>query len=265
MFKWANLFVKSEFEKDILSPDGRVRCRFSLKSGQISYKVWRNEKCVINESKLSILICGEKKISNDDLRIVRASHKKHEETFEMPWGEDRYIENNYNETAFYLAESAGDKRLFTVRFRVFNDGVAFRYEIPPQPKFRQISIRDENTEFNVGLDAVAYKIPAYQPDRYEYSYEPALVSDLVSSVHTPLTLRLSSGDFVAIHEAALYDYGSMNLKLGYEQVLKSDITPLSDGTKAHCLLPFKTPWRLIMLADSAIELTTNRLISSMSR
>lgn len=260
MFNW---FGKNEIERDILSPNGRVKCHFSLKSGQISYSVFKNDKQIFKPSKLGLLICGEDPLGKN-LRLIREQKKKHTETIEMLWGEDRFIPNNYAETAFYLAEKKEPKRIFTLRFRVFDNGVAFRYEIPPQPKFSQITIKDELTEFNLDLNSVVWKIPAYQPDRYEYNYEKTMAYDLVRSVHTPLTVYTPNGFYLSIHEAALYNYGSMTLRLNHSSVLQSDITPLSDHTKAHVLLPFQTPWRLIMLADSAIELTTNRLIYALN-
>ena len=180
-------------------------------------------------------------------------------------GEAREIKNNYRELALYISETVDRKRLFTLRFRVFSDGVAFRYEIPPQPKFRQISIKDELTEFSLDLNTIAWKIPAYQPDRYEYNYERTNVYALEHSVHTPLTLHTPNGYYLSIHEAALYNYGSMTIKLSDQQVLKTDITPLSDGTKAHISLPFNTPWRLIMVASSAIELTANRTMYALNK
>lgn len=257
------LFGKSDFEKDIWSPDHNIKCKFSLKSGRIYYSVFKNEKNIVKLSSLGFLVCGEEPL-RDNFCLVRSHTKKHNETIEMPWGEDRYIKNNYNDTSFYLAESKSSRRIMTVRFRVFDDGVAFRYEVPPQPKFRRVTIKDELTEFNLDLNTVAWKIPAYQPDRYEYNYEKTTVFDLEHSVHTPLTLRTPNGFYLSIHEAALYDYGSMTVKLSEKNVLKADITPLSDTTKAHVDLPFKTPWRLIMIADSAIELTTNRLMFALN-
>ncbi len=256
MFKWL---AKDEFEKDILSPNGQVRCRFALKSGQVSYSVFKNDKNIIKPSRLGFLICGEEPLRSN-LRLIRMHLKKHTETIEMLWGEDHYIANNYTEAAFYLAEKKEPSRILTLRFRIFDDGVAFRYEVPPQPKFQRITIKDELTEFNVNLNTTAWKIPAYQPDRYEYNYERTVVYELRDSVHTPLTLRTPNGYYLAIHEAALYDYGSMTIKLNSDHVLSTDITPLSDGTKAHVSLPFQTPWRLIMIADSAIELTANRIM-----
>ncbi len=263
MFKWVNLFTKNELEKDIVSPNNRVRCHFSLRSGRISYSVFRDEKPIVKPSKLGFLIYGEEPLQ-ENLKIIREQTKKNDEVFETLWGEDRYIKNNYSESAFYITEIKEPRRIFTIRFRVFDDGVAFRYEIPPQPKFQRITIKDELTEFNLDLNCSAWQIPAYQPDRYEYNYEKCSVYDLRKSVHTPLTIKTPNGYYLSLHEAALYNYGSMTIKLNEAHALQTDITPLSDGTKAHLLLPFQTPWRLIMLADSAIELTTNRLIYALN-
>lgn len=263
MFKWAKLFSHDTLEQEVYSPNKRICCRFLLKNGQAFYEVLRDEKFVVRSSRLGFLICGENALKNN-LSLVRMMRKKHQETIEMLWGEDKIVDNNYNEAVFYLAEKNGSRRIITLRFRVFDTGVAFRYEIPPQPKFSQISIQDELSEFNFDLNSIVWKIPAYQPDRYEYNYEKSTVYALDKSVHTPLTIKTPDGVYAAIHEAALYDYGSMTLKLNAEKVLYSDITPLSDGTRAHVLLPFHTPWRLIMLADSAIELTSNRLIFALN-
>ncbi|MBR3052015.1 glycoside hydrolase family 97 protein [Candidatus Saccharibacteria bacterium] len=254
MFKW---FAKNEIEKDIPSPDGRIICHFSLKSGRIYYSIKKNDKKIINTSALGFLIFGEDALG-DHLKLVREQKRKHDEVIELPWGEDRFVNNAYTESAFYLSESKEPGRIFTLRFRIFNDAVAFRYEIPPQPKFRRISIKEELTEFDVDPNSTAWHIPAYQPDRYEYNYEKSFVHNLTGPVHTPLTIKTTSGYYLSIHEAALYDYGSMTIKLDSRYTLRSDITPLSDGSKAHVDLPFNTPWRLIMIADSAAELTTNR-------
>ena len=237
MFKWALWHEKGDAVKDILSPNGRIKCVFELKNSQISYHVYRDEKLIIKPSRLGFMICGEEPLTNG-LKLVRSQTKKHEEIIEMPWGEDRYINNNYNEMAFYLAENKEEKRIFTIRFRVFDDGVAFRYEIPPQPKFQRITIKDELTEFNVDQNSIAWQIPAYQPDRYEYNYEKCSVFEITGSVHTPLTMHTPTGYYLSIHEAALYNYGSMTIRINSSNVLQSDITPLSDGTKAHLLLPF---------------------------
>ena len=200
----------------------------------------------------------------NNFKLIREHKQKHAETIEMLWGEDHYINNNYNEVAFYLTENKDPKRIITLRFRVFDNAISFRYEIPPQPKFRQITIKDELTEFNVNLNSTVWKIPAYQPDRYEYNYERTLVHELKTSVHTPLTIKTPNGYYLSLHEAALYNYGSTTIKLNSQGCLSTDITPLSDGTKAHVILPFQTPWRLIMVADSCLKLTTNRTMFALN-
>ena len=258
-----NWFRRNEITRDIFSPNGRIKCHFELKSGSLYYSVYKNDKILVKPSNLGFLICGEEPLGNS-LKLIREHKRKHAETIELPWGEDRYINNNYIESAFYLSESTKDKRILTLRFRVFDDAVAFRYEIPPQPKFNQITIKDELTEFNIEPNSLTWKIPAYQPDRYEYNYERDFVHNLTHSVHTPLTIKTTNGYYLSLHEAALYNYGSTTIKLNEYGHLKTDITPLSDGTKAHIRLPFNTPWRLIMIADSCIELTENRTMYALN-
>ncbi len=258
MFKWAKWHKKGEVLETISSPNERVKCVFVLKNSQIAYYVYKDDKLVIKPSRLGFVICGETPL-NGKLELVRMQAKKVKETVETLWGEDRYLNNEYNETAFYLAEDINENRIFTMRFRVFDDGVAFRYEIPPQPKFQRITIKDELTEFNVDVNSTVWQIPAFQPDRYEYNYEKCLVFEIPGSVHTPLTMHTPTGYYISIHEAALYDYGSMTIRLNSAHALQSDITPLSDGTKAHLLLPFSSPWRVIMIADSAIGLISNKM------
>ena len=263
MLKIKDVFPLYSFKKDFYSPDRNVLCRFELTGNHFYYSVFKDQKEIIKKSRLGVTICGEPTFPKRP-KIVRITEKNHREAVEMPWGEDQFIDNIYSEFAIYIAEESAHERIITVRFRLFDNAVAFRYEIPPQPKFRQISIKEECTEFNLEPETTVWKIPAYQPDRYEYNYEKAKVRDLTASVHTPMTARLTNGVYLSIHEAALYDYGSMNLKLNRRQVLSSDITPLSDHTIAHVLLPFNTPWRLIMLADSAIELTQNRTMYALN-
>ena len=263
MFWWAKLRKKTEITKAIVSPDGRIECHFALKNNQLFYAVTKDGKSIIKPSRLDLLIAGAP-TSYDHLILVRTVARRHTETFEMPIGEDRYIKNNYQEAAFYLAESDKNSRIFTLRFRVFDEGVAFRYEIPPQPAYQQLIIKNEQTEFNLDQNSTAWHIPAYQPDRYEYDYEKSTVAEITQSVHTPLTIHTPNGFYLSLHEAALYNYGSMTIQKTPSGSLVSDITPLSDGTKAHVNLPFNTPWRLIMIADSCLELTKNRLIYALN-
>jgi len=263
---WRNLFglkPKLDHEQELRSPNGRIICSVKLKLGELTYSVKKDGKIILRTSGLGINLQGEQPLKTG-LSIVRIQDKKLDETWTTLVGEQRIIRNNYNETAFYLAETTENGRMFTVRFRIFDDGVAFRYEIPPQPRFQRLIISDELTEFNVDSNSNAWRIPAYQPDRYEYNYEKRPVYALASSVHTPLTIETPLGNYISIHEAALYNYGSMTLKINARNCLQSDITPLSDGMRAYVDLPFNTPWRVIMIGDSPIELITNRDILNLN-
>ena len=264
MFKWAKNLLKESLETDILSPNQSIRCHISLNRQGFFYSVYKNNQLIIKPSLLGFKICGEKPLYKN-LALIRMQKKTHDKTIEMLWGEDKYIKNKYEENIFYLAEKSNPNRLLTIRFRIFDDSVAFCYEIQPQPKFRQISIKEELTEFNIGQNTTVWSIPAYQPDRYEYNYEKSFLSEIKGSVHTPLTMKTPRGIYLSIHEAALYNYGSMTLKRNQNGILKTDITPLSDHTIAHVRLPFKTPWRLIMIADSAIGLTKNRTMYALNK
>ena len=263
---WSKLFGEKpilDHEQQIVSPNGRVIVTVKLKMGQVTYTAKKDGKIVIKKSGLGLNLQGEAPIKQG-LMIVRIHDKKVDEAWETVVGEQRIIRNNYTETTFYLSETVENGRLFTLRFRVFDDGFGFRYEIPPQPRFQRLIISDELTEFNVDVNSSAWRIPAYQPDRYEYNYEKRPVYALASSVHTPLTIETPLGHTISIHEAALYNYGAMTLKLNQNNHLQSDITPLSDGMRAYVDLPFNTPWRVVMIADSPIELITNRIVLNLN-
>ena len=247
-----------EYEKKVSSPDSRLVLHVILKSGHLEYSLSRDSKPIIKTSTIGLKLKDQPKIS-DHLGIVRGIEKSISETWETVWGEDREVDNTYNEFALYLSETKEPNRLFTVRFRVFNDGIGFRYELPPQPSFTRVEVEDEMTEFNIDLNAYCWKIPAFQPDRYEYNYEKSPVFEINSPVHTPATFELSNGLFASIHEAALYNYGEMTLELDEWRALKSNITPLSDGIKARVELPFNFPWRVIMVSETALGLTKNRI------
>lgn len=249
---------KQDITYTIISPNGRVAYVFELARGKMSYMVKKDEKVIVRKSGLGIELSGMKSFQ-EDLGLIRKHAKAEDETWETVAGQEKHIKNDYNEVTFYLAEVSADKRLLTFRVRVFDDGVAFRYEIPAQVDLKRVIITDELTEFALSANDEAWWIPAYQPDRYEYNYTKLPLRDLSSEMHTPLTVATTSGHYVSIHEASLYNYGGMTLKWT-ENALKSDITPRSDGTRAHVDLPFMTPWRTIAVAHNALDLTMNRMI-----
>ncbi|MBQ2660248.1 glycoside hydrolase family 97 protein [Candidatus Saccharibacteria bacterium] len=250
-------------EKEILSPNKKIVCQFSLKQGHLFYAVTKNDKALVKESRLGLKLRDEEKFG-ENLSLVRVRERSFDETWETVWGEEREIRNRYNEKIFYLAENSGKKRLLTIKFRVFDDGVAFCYEIPPQPSFSRAVIEDELTEFRIDPNSEAWRIPAFLPDRYEYDYEKERVFELEEPVHTPITVENLDGTLLSIHEAKLFNYGEMTLKLDEWKALKAEITPLSDGAKAYVDLPFSTPWRVIMIAENVKDLVLNRMVLNLN-
>ena len=248
--------AKTDAVYEVKSPNGRVVVVFILDHGQISYYVKKDDKLILRQSKLGIALKDASPLA-DGFSVVRAYSKSFDETWKAYWGEQHIIRNNYNETAIYLEETEKPNRLLTIRFRAYDDGIAFRYEIPAQNEMKTMVISDELTEFAVDANSRSWSIPAYQPDRYEYNYTEKPVHQLTDSVHTPLTIDCGNC-WLAIHEAALYNYGGMTLKMN-GPALKADITPLSDGMKAYVELPFSTPWRTIIMGHDDLDLTTSRM------
>ena len=261
---FGEIFKKPKIDAvyEVKSPNNRVVASFFVDKGQISYFVQKDDKIILRKSRLGLLLKDASPLA-DNFSVVRAYSRSVDETWKAYWGEQHVIRNNYNETAIYLEETEKPNRLLTIRFRVFDDGVAFRYEVPAQPEMENMVVADELTEFSVDSNSRSWSIPAYQPDRYEYDYVEHPVYSLSESVHTPITIQTPVGHYISIHEAALYNYGSMTLKLNNSS-LKSDITPLSDGMKAYVELPFSTPWRTITIAHDALDLTTSRMVLNLN-
>ena len=261
MFKWAPR-KKGNLNHVVSSPNQKINCRVFLKGGRLFYSIDFEDNTVVYPSALGFEICGNKK-TRQSIKYFRERTTSHKETIEMLWGEDHFICNNYNEIAIELSKDQSFNHSFLVVFRVFDDAVAFRYVILPYDNTKRISIKTELTEFNVDQASTIWKIPALEDNRYEYDYEKTQLVSLHQLVHTPLTIKTPQKTYLSIHEAALYNYGAMNLS-NKNGILAADITPLQDRTKAHVNLPFQTPWRLIMISKNAIGLTTNRVMYALN-
>ncbi|MDR0887443.1 MAG: glycoside hydrolase family 97 protein [Candidatus Nomurabacteria bacterium] len=256
--------------QSLFSPNGRLELFFNLDNGKPFYSVKKDGKDMVKKSFLGFDFTNLAPIKSG-LKVIRTHRKSFDETWTMLVGEQEKVRNNYNELAIYLSESEGLRRIMTLRFRVFDDGFAFRYEFPMQDAgvdekkhSCEWIISDELTEFNIDINSETWSIPAYQPDRYEYLYEKKPIFELEKFRHTPFTIKTPTGHYLAIHEAALYDYGSMTLGLNENKKLQSDITPLSDGSRAHIKLPFNTPWRTVLVAHSATELLKSRMMYNLN-
>lgn len=244
------------------SPNENLTLEVNDEGGQLRYRLIDEHTQIIKWSNLGLSIKSTRAIGQG-VKLIESSNSSVDETSELPWGQNKLLHTKYNELVLTFREASPPMRTIAVRFRLFDDGLAFRYEIPAQDGLEEVEIAQELTEFNVPKDTRAWWIPSYQPDRYEYLYTKTLIGDM-PVVHTPLTLQYSNGRHVAIHEAGLYDFGSMNITLTDEGGLKSEITPLSSGIVANLLVPALLPWRTITVADNAIGLVDSSIMLSLN-
>ncbi|GGY45449.1 glycoside hydrolase family 97 protein [Parvularcula lutaonensis] len=244
------------FDRDVsysvTSPDGDIEITaFTNAYGEPMYEVTFEGEAVIEPSRLGMRFADHQQFK-DGLLIGQKSTNSHDETWEQPWGERRFVRDHHNEMVVTFRDADDERRSFDVRFRAFDDGIGFRYEFPKQRSLRgELAITDELTEFRIPAeDTTAFHIGARLWNRYEYLYETTPVSGM-QMVHTPVTFELGSGDHIAIHEAALVDYSGMSLLLKRGNVLEADLAPRSDGPKVKKRAPFNTPWRTVQIAEDA--------------
>ncbi|HEY0859388.1 MAG TPA: glycoside hydrolase family 97 protein [Pseudoxanthomonas sp.] len=242
----------------VASPDGTLVVELATDNdGRPSYAVSRKGQPVIAPSRLGFLLLDAPKFERN-IEIVQPRTRTFDETWEQPWGERRFIRNHYNELTVTLKEKARPFRRFDVVFRVFDDGVGFRYRFPKQPGLEQVKISEELTEFSLARDATAWWIPAGEWNREEYLYHRTPVQQ-VGDAQTPITFRFGDGTHLSIHEAALVDYSGMNLTRVEERKLKADLTPGIGEGKVVRAAPFDTPWRTLLLSDDAAGLAMSGL------
>jgi alpha-glucosidase len=220
--------------------------------GRVGYMVSRQGTPVIAESRLGFLFTDAPEMLRN-FKAVGHTTRSFDQTWEEPWGEYRTIRDRYNELAISFDEQNWLKRRMTVVFRVFDDGVGFRYELFAAPGFTHANIADELTEFNVAEPATAWWDEALEWNREEYLYHRTPVEE-IGTAQTPLTIRTQSGLHLSFHEAALVDYSGMDLRRIQGRVLKANLMPSSSGPKVSRDLPMATPWRVIMIAPDAPSL-----------
>lgn len=247
----------------IASPDGANVVEIEINGeGRASYRVARNGQAVIAPSRLGFLLVDAPKIERN-LALTAQSSRRFDETWEQPWGEQRRIRNRYNELRFTLTEQSGPRRSIDVVFRMYDDGLGFRYEFPDQPQLREVRILNELTEFNFAQAGEAIWTPALRSNREEYLYYRTPIEQ-IGVTQTPVTLRLDSGLHVSIHEAALVDYSGMNLMHIEGRGLNAALTPGIGDAAVVRRAPFHTPWRTIQLSDTAGGLIESRLILNLN-
>jgi len=249
-------------EATVKSPDGNLTVSFWLESGRPYYSASFKNQSVVEPSLLGMVLENADTISKN-LKVLAVDTVTFNETWEQPWGAQKVVQNNYKEYAVTLAEGEGKNRQFQVVFRVFNDGIGFRYKVPVQANLKEFTIMDELTEFVMADNHDGWWIPAYRDNRYEYLFTKSPINSL-DTVHTPFTMEAKTGLHISIHEAALVDYGSMTIAALGNNKLKCDITPWSDGSKVKTKTPMQTPWRTIQVAENAGDLITSYLILNLN-
>ena len=247
----------------VQSPSGVLTLEASLTGeGRPLYRLMRQGTPVLTDSRLGFLLADAPKLERN-FTIAAQTTSSHDDTWEQPWGERQFVRNRYNELRVTFVETkAPGGRQFDVVFRLYDDGLGFRYEFTENQG--ELRIADELTEFNLASDGEAWWIPAGEWNRYEYLYNRTPITD-VGRAHTPITVRLDSGLHVAFHEAALVDYSGMWLRRVEGTNFRAQLSPGADGAPSVVRTgPFTTPWRTLQIADDAPGLYMSDLILNLN-
>ncbi len=249
---------------EISSPDGEITVAINDDNGP-SYQINFNNQPAITSSKLGMRFKKAQALG-EGFSIKNVQQSQSNSTWQLPWGEREHVVDHHNELVVTFSAERKTANHFKVRFRVFNDGIGFRYEVPKQAGLAgNIEIIDELTEFAIKQPekATAWWIPARGWNRYEYVYNTTDVES-VDRAHTPFTFKLDSGVHISIHEAALVDYAGMTLDQQRPGVLKADLTPWSDGILVKTTANFKTPWRTVQISKDAVGLLNSDIILNLN-
>ena len=252
---WLSTGIAVQGAEQVKSPDGRLVLTAGVKDGTPYYQVSRGSEPIILTSNLGFRLSDG--LLGSDMRLIGKSSDAKDEVWEQPWGEVREIRNHYNELTLRLRENKGRERYLNIVFRVFNDGLGFRYEFPQQTNLKDFQILDELTEFNLPWDAQAWSQKTNGTNYYEavYTREPISRKDTIS---TPVTMEVSDSLYLTIHEADLTDYASINLTPRGNKLLTS-LTPWQSGVKVYATAPFRSPWRYMMITSKPGDLITSTI------
>ena len=285
-------------QQKLNSPDGNLEMTFTLDGqGTPTYELTYKQKEVIKPSKLGLELKKEdanaktdfewtdkKDIDKLDIKTnlyngfeikdVRTS--TNDETWQPVWGEEKEIRNHYNELAVTLNQPAND-RFIIIRFRLFNDGLGFRYEFPQQKNLNYFVIKEEHSQFAMAGDHTAYWIPG-DYDTQEYDYTVSRLSEIrglfsktytenssqtafsPTGVQTALMMKTDDGLYINLHEAALIDYACMHLNLDDKNMIfESWLTPDAQGDKGYMQTPCTSPLRTVIVSDDARNILASRI------
>ncbi len=263
--------------QELSSPNGKLKMIFALlNDGTPTYQLNFNNKEVIKTSKLGFELKNDTNSLIKDFNILSSETSSNDSSWEPVWGEVKSIRNQYNELLITLEQKKSNRTLI-IRFRLFNDGLGFRYEFPSQKNLAYFIIKEEQTEFAMTGDHTAYWL-AGDYDTQEYDYTISRLSEIrklskdavtpnasqtqfsPTGVQTSLMMKTSDGIYLNLHEAALIDYSCMHLNLDDKtMIFKSWLTPDANGDKGHLQSPCKTPWRTIMVSENACDILASKI------
>ncbi|MEL1244760.1 glycoside hydrolase family 97 protein [Flavobacterium sp. DGU11] len=263
--------------QELKSPNGEFTMKFSLQAGGVpTYSLVYKGKDVIKTSKLGFELKDDKNSLLGDFTVTDTKTATFDETWTPVWGEVKSIRNHYNELAVTLTQK-GTNRYMIMRFRLFDDGLGFRYEFPKQKNLTYFVIKEERTQFAMAGDHTAFWIPG-DYDTQEYDYTTSKLSEIkglaeksrtanlsqtsfsTTGVQTSLQMKTDNGLYINLHEAALINYACMHLNLDPKtMIFESWLTPDAIGDKGYMQAPCTSPWRTIIVSDDAREILASKM------
>lgn len=274
--------VLSAIAQKLISPDGNLTMDFHLTADKSPvYSLTYKGKTVIKESRMGFFVRPSYDFSRN-FRIVKTEEGSSDTTWNTVWGQNSVVRDNHKEL-FVALEQENTGWKFNIRFRIFDDGLGFRYEFPVQKELRHFSLNEEVTEFQLAGDHKAFWIPAdydtneFQITTSKLSEVPSLIDEARNealacksptpnlAVQTPLMLKSDDGLYINIHEAALVNYPAMHLNLDAETFLMSaHLTPDKNGVKGYIQTGSVTPWRTIIVSDDARDILASNIIINLN-
>jgi len=247
----------------VYSPDKTITVSFTLVDGRPQYTVTKNDKPVIEPSAMGFRVLQQED-QPTRYKLLSTETGSADERWEQPWGEFRYIVDRHQSLIVHLAETGGKKSLLDIHFRVFDDGVGFRYSFPEQNGPDSVVILDELTQFTFPEDHQVWWIPVHSENSYyESLYHKNHISE-TDTINTPATFETTGGLYLAIHEANLTDFASMTLRKAGANQYVSELVPWSNGVKVYAKTPFVSPWRTIIIGDKPGDLVTSTLMLNLN-
>ena len=276
-------YPQTQAMHSLTSPDKSLTLSVrNTSTGTVSYQLLYKKKKVIEPSELGFVL-SKPSVSLTKFTITKVDSSTTDETWKPIWGEVSQIRNHYNELVLTLANKGPSGISLRIRFRLFNDGLGFRYEFPEQKALTHFVVAEERTQFRLAADHKTFWIPGdYDSNEYLYNYTRLSEVDAVkaadkekdialklvigpNAVQTPLLCKTADGLYISLYEAALLNYPVMHLQLDKKTLtLTSQLVPDAVGNKAYLQTPAQTPWRTILVSDKATDLLASKLILNLN-